>query len=58
MKVKMKKYVDNKCYIKLLIVKEGDMVFVRRDDFKKKSDMLYDLRLLIVVEKKGFMVIV
>lgn len=54
----MKEYVDNKCYVKLLNVKEGDMVLVKRDDLKKKSDILYDLRLYFIVEKKGFMIIV
>ena len=54
-KAKMK-HADNKRYIKPSTLKEGDTVFVRRDDSKKKSDTLYDPRPLIVVEKKGSMV--
>ena len=55
-KAKMKKHADNKRYIKPLTVKEGDTVFVKRDDSKKKGDTPDDLRPLIVVEKKGSMV--
>ena len=55
-KAKMKKHADNKRYIKPSTVKEGDTVFVRRDDSKKKSDTPYDSRSLIVVGKKGSMV--
>ena len=54
-KAKMKKHADNKRYIKASTVKEGDTVFVRRDDSKKKSDMPYDPRPLIIVEKNGSM---
>ena len=55
-RAKMKKYADNKRYIKPSTVKEGDTVFVKRDDSKKKSDTPYDPRPHIVVEKKGSMV--
>ena len=55
-KVNMKKHAYNKHYIKPSTVKEGDTVFFRRDDSKKKSDTPYDTRPLIVVEKKGSMV--
>lgn len=51
-KAKMKKHADNKRYIKPSTVKEGDTVFVRRDDSKTKSDTPYDPRPLIVVQKK------
>ena len=55
-KAKMKKHADNKRYIRPSTVKEGDTVFVKRDDSKKKSDMPHDPRPHIVVEKKGSMV--
>ena len=55
-KAKIKKHADNKRYIKLSTVKEGDTVLVKRDDSKKKSDTPYDPRLHTVVEKKGSMV--
>ena len=55
-KAKMKKHADHKRYIKPSTVKEGDTVFVRRDDSKTKSDTPYDSRPLIVVQKKGSMV--
>ena len=55
-KAKMRKHTDNKCYIKPSTVKEGNTVFVRIDDSKKKSDMPYDPRPLVVVEKKRSMV--
>ena len=40
-KAKMKKHADNKRYIKPSTVKEGDTVFVKRDDSKKKSDTTF-----------------
>ena len=52
----MKKHADSKRYVKPSTVKEGDTVFVKRDDSKKKSDTPYDPRPHIVVEKKGSMV--
>ena len=55
-KAKMKNHADNERYIKPSTVKEGDTVFVKRDDSKKKSDTAYDPSLHIVVEKKGSMV--
>jgi len=55
-KAKIKTYVDNKRYVKPSTIKEGDAVFVERDDSKKKSDTPYDPRPLIVMEKKGSMV--
>ena len=55
-KVNKKKHADNKRYIKPSTVKEGDTVFIRRDDSKKKCNTPYDRRPLIVVEKKGSMV--
>ena len=55
-KAKIKKHADNKRYIKPSTVKEGDTVFVKRDDSKKKSDTPYDPRPHIVVGKKGSMV--
>jgi len=48
----MKKYADNKRYVKPSTLKEGDAVFVKRDDSKKKIDTPYGPRPLIVVEKK------
>ena len=36
-KAKMKTYHDNKRYVKPSTIKEGDAVFVKRDDSKKKS---------------------
>ena len=55
-KAKMMKHADSKRYVKPSTVKEGDTVFVKRDDSKKKSDTPYDPRPHIVVEKKGSMV--
>ena len=55
-KAKIKKHADNKRYIKPSTVKEGDTVYVKRDDSKKKSDTPYDPRPHIVVGKKGSMV--
>ena len=55
-KAKMKSHADNKRYVKPSTLKEGDMVFVKRDDSKKKSDTPYDPRPRTVVEKKGSMV--
>ena len=55
-KAKMKKHADSKRYVKPSTVKEGDTVFVKRNDSKKKSDTPYDPRTHIVVEKKGSMV--
>jgi len=55
-KAKMKTYADNKRYVKPWTIKEGDAVFVKRDDIKKKSDTPYDPRPLIIMEKKGSMV--
>lgn len=55
-KAKIKKHADNKRYVKPSTVKEGDTVFVKRDDSKKKSDTPYDPRPHIVVGKKGSMV--
>ena len=52
----MKKHAYNKHYIKPSTVKEGDTMFVKRDDSKKKSDTPYDPRPHIVVGKKGSMV--
>ena len=54
-KAKMKSHADNKQYVKPSTLKEGDMVFVKRDDSKKKSDTPYDPRPCTVVEKKGSM---
>ena len=55
-KAKIKKHADNKRYVKPSTIKEGDTVFVKRDDSKKKSDTPYDPRPHIVVGKKGSMV--
>ena len=55
-KAKMKSHADNRRYVKPSTLKEGDMVFVKRDDSKKKSDTPYDPRPCTVVEKKGSMV--
>ena len=55
-KAKIKKHADNKRYVKPSTIKEGDTVFVKRDDSKKKSDTPYDSRPHIVVGKKGCMV--
>jgi len=55
-KAKMKNHADNRRYVKPSTLKEGDMVFVKRDDSKKKSDTPYDPRPHTVVEKKGSMV--
>lgn len=55
-KAKMKSHADNRRYVKPSTLKEGDMVFVKRDDSKKKSDTPYDPRPRTVVEKKGSMV--
>jgi len=52
----MKTYADNKRCAKPSTIKEGDAVFVKRDDSKKKSDTPYHPRPLIVMEKKGSMV--
>ena len=54
-KAKMKKHAD-KQYIKPSTVKEGDTLLVKKDNSKRKSDMPYDPRPHIVVEKKGSMV--
>ena len=55
-KAKMKSHADNRRYVKPSTLKEGDMVFVKRDDSKKKSDTPYDPRPCTVVEEKGSMV--
>ena len=55
-KAKMKSHADNRRYVKPSTLKEGDMVFVKRDDSKKKSATPYDPRPRTVVEKKGSMV--
>ena len=55
-KAKMKSHADNRRYVKPSTLKEGDMVFVKRDDSKNKSATLYDPRPRTVVEKKGSMV--
>ena len=55
-KAKMKKYADNKRYVKLSTTAEGDTVLVKRDDTKKKSDTPYDPTPRTVVEKEGSMV--
>ncbi|PFX29727.1 Potassium channel subfamily T member 1 [Stylophora pistillata] len=55
-KAKIKKHADNKRYVKPSTIKEGDTVFVKRDDSKKKSDTPYDPRPHIIVGKKGSMV--
>jgi len=54
-KAKMKNHADNRRYVKPSTLKEGDMVFVKRADSRKKSNTPYDPRPRTVVEKKGSM---
>ena len=55
-KAKMKTYVEKKRYTKPSTIKEGDAVFVKRDNSKMKSDTSYNPRPLIIMEKTGSMV--
>lgn len=55
-KAKMKEYADGKSYIKPSTLREGDSVFVKRDDSKRKRDTPFRHDPHIIVEKKGSMV--
>ena len=57
MEVKMNRHPDIKWYVKPLIIKEGDQVLVKRDESKKKSDMLYNTIPSIDFDKEGSIVI-
>ena len=55
-KAKMKAYADNKSYVKPSTLKEGDIVLVRRDRSKRKSDTPYREDPYKVIQKKGTMI--
>lgn len=55
-KSKMKKYADAKAYVQPSTIQEGDTVFVKRDDSKRKRDTPYRPESYVVVQKKGSMV--
>ena len=55
-KKKMKTYADAKAYVRPCEIKEGDTVFVRRDDTKRKRDTPYRHEPYVVIAKKGSMV--
>ena len=57
-KKKMKTHADAKAYVRPSEVKEGDTVFVRRDDTKRKRDTPYRPELYVIIAKKGSMVTV
>ena len=52
---KMKRYADNKAYVKPSTLKEGDNVLVR-SRFRRKTDPVYDERPYRVTARKGSMV--
>ena len=55
-KKRMKTYADTKAYVRPSEFKEGDTVFVRRDDTKRKRDTPYRPEPYVVIAKKGSMV--
>ncbi|CAB4005904.1 Transposon Ty3-I Gag-Pol poly, partial [Paramuricea clavata] len=55
-KSRMKRYADSKTYVQPSTIQEGDTVFVKRDDSKRKRDTPYRPDSYVVVQKKGSMV--
>jgi hypothetical protein len=55
-KSRMKRYSDSKTYVQPSTIQEGDTVFVKRDDSKRKRDTPYRPDSYVVVQKKGSMV--
>ena len=55
-KKKMKTYADAKAYVRPSEIKEGDTVFIKRDDTKRKRDTPYRPEPYVVIAKKGSMV--
>ena len=55
-KAKMKAHADNNRNVKPCPLKEGDMVLVKRNDSKRKSDTPYHEDPFKVVQKKGTMI--
>lgn len=53
---KMKEHADNKRYVKPSTITEGDVVLVKKDETKKKSDTPYYPKPRTVVKTKGAMV--
>jgi hypothetical protein len=51
----MKRYADSKTYVQPSTIQEGDTVFVKRDDSKRKRDTPYRPDSYVVVQKKGSM---
>ena len=51
-KKKMMTYADAKAYVRPSEIKEGDTVFVRRDDTKRKRDTPYRPGPYVVIAKK------
>ena len=52
----MKVYADKKAYVKPSTLLEGDAVFVKRDDNKRKSETLYRHDPCVITNKNGSMV--
>ena len=55
-KKKMKTYADAKAYVRPSEIKEGDTVFIKCDDTKRKRDTPYRPEPYVVIAKKGSMV--
>ena len=55
-KSKMKKFADNKAWVKPSNLSEGDKVIVKRDPSHKKSSAPYDTETYIVTQHKGTMI--
>ena len=55
-KSKMKRYADDKAYVKRSKLAEGDTVMVKRDPSTKKSGTPYDPEPYIVTQRKGTMI--
>lgn len=53
---KMKEHADNKRYVKPSTITEGDVVLVKKDETKKKSDTPYYPKPRTVVKTKGAMI--